>query len=60
MKEQKSMQIAFPRAGKPKRTAAQAWIERTNPLTRLSLRAAQNIYDTARGGGYTRLQYIYA
>ncbi len=60
MKEQKSMQIAFPRAGKPKRTAAQAWIERTNPLTRLSLRAAQNIYDTARGGGYTRLQYVYA
>lgn len=59
MKEQKSMQIAFPRAGKPKRTAAQAWIERTNPLTRLSLRAAQNIYDTARGG-YTRLQYMYA
>ena len=60
MKEQKSMQIAFPRAGKPKRTAAQAWIERTNPLTRLSLRAAQNIYVTARGGGYTRLQYVYA
>ena len=60
MNEQKSMQIAFPRAGKPKRTAAQAWIERTNPLTRLSLRAAQNIYDTARGGGYTRLQYVYA
>lgn len=60
MKEQKSMQIVFPRAGKPKRTAAQAWIERTNPLTRLSLRAAQNIYDTARGGGYTRLQYVYA
>ena len=60
MKEQKNMAIAFPRAAKPKRTAAQAWIERTNPLTRLSLRAAQNIYDTARGGGYTRLQYVYA
>jgi hypothetical protein len=60
MKEQKSMQIAFPRAAKPKRTSAQAWIERTNPLTRLSLRAAQSIYDTARGGGYTRLQYVYA
>ena len=50
----------MPRAAKRKRTAADAWIERTNPLTRLSLRAAQNIYDTARGGSYTRLQYIYS
>lgn len=52
--------MVLPRPGKARRTSAQAWIERTNPLTRLSLRAAQNIYDTARGGGYTRLQYIYA
>lgn len=52
--------MALPRAAKARRTGAQAWIERTNPLTRLSLRAAQSIYDTARGGGYTRLQYIYA
>lgn len=52
--------MVLPRPGKARRTSAQAWIERTNPLTRLSLRAAQGIYDTARGGGYTRLQYIYA
>ena len=52
--------MVLPRATKARRTGAQAWIERTNPLTRLSLRAAQSIYDTARGGGYTRLQYIYA
>lgn len=52
--------MALPRPGKARRTGARAWIERTNPLTRLSLRAAQGIYDTARGGGYTRLQYIYA
>ena len=52
--------MVLPRPGKARRTSAQAWIERTNPLTRLSLRAAQSIYDTARGGGYTRLQYIYA
>lgn len=52
--------MVLPRAAKARRTGAQAWIERTNPLTRLSLRAAQSIYDTARGGGYTRLQYIYA
>ena len=52
--------MVLPRPGKARRTSAQAWIERTNPLTRLSLRAAQGIYDTARGGGYARLQYIYA
>ena len=52
--------MVLPRPGKARRTSGQAWIERTNPLTRLSLRAAQGIYDTARGGGYTRLQYIYA
>ena len=52
--------MVLPRPGKARRTSAQAWIERTNPLTRLSLRAAQGIYDTARGGGYSRLQYIYA
>lgn len=52
--------MVLPRPGKARRTSAQAWIERTNPLTRLSLRAAQSIYDTARGGGYARLQYIYA
>lgn len=52
--------MVLPRAAKARRTSAQAWIERTNPLTRLSLRAAQSIYDTARGGGYARLQYIYA
>lgn len=46
-------------AKKQKRTANDAWLERTNPLTRLSLKAAQNIYDSARSGGYTRLQYIY-
>ena len=52
--------IIMPRPAKRRRTSADAWIERTNPLTRLSLRAAQSVYDTARGGGYTRLQYIYS
>lgn len=42
------------------RSAADAWLERQNPLTRLSMRAAQQIYDTARNGNYARLQYIYA
>ena len=42
------------------RSASDAWLERQNPLTRLSMRAAQQIYDTARNGNYARLQYIYA
>ena len=42
------------------RSAADAWLERQNPLTRLSMRTAQQIYDTARNGNYARLQYIYA
>lgn len=35
------------------------WIEITNPLTGLSLRQAQNIFDSARRGNYARIQYIY-
>lgn len=36
------------------------WLERTNPLTRLSIQTAQNIYDTARNGALARLQFIYS
>lgn len=50
--------VAMPRA-RTRRRPGDAWLERTNPLTRLGLRAAQNVYDSARGGSYTRLQYIY-
>ena len=43
-----------------RRTAASAWLERTNPLAGLSIRAAQRIYDAARGGDFSRIQYIYS
>lgn len=41
------------------RKGYKGWLERTNPLEGLSIREAQNIYDTARAGNYARLQYIY-
>jgi hypothetical protein len=49
--------VTFARA---RRNAASAWLERTNPLAGLSVRAAQRIYDAARGGDFSRIQYIYA
>ena len=52
--------IIMPQLKPRTRSAAAAWLERQNPLTRLSMRAAQQIYDTARNGNYARLQYIYA
>ena len=44
---------------KPKRTAGNAWIERTNPLYGLSIADARNIFDVARAHGSPRLQKIY-
>lgn len=52
--------LIFPAIKPRKRTAGDAWLERTNPLTRLSLRTAQSIYDSARSGSYARIQYIYS
>ncbi|MBR1608020.1 MAG: DUF935 family protein [Kiritimatiellae bacterium] len=43
-----------------RRTAASSWLERTNPLAGLSIRAAQRIYDAARGGDFSRIQYLYS
>lgn len=54
------MSIQIPTNFKAKRTAASAWLERTNPLAGLSVRAAQRIYDAARGGDYSRIQYLYS
>ena len=59
MKQKATKPIIFPNCRRHRRNGGEAWIERTNPLTRLSLRVAQNIYDSARTGGFTRLQYIY-
>lgn len=36
------------------------WLWRFNPLHGLSEIEAQNIYDAARGGNYSRLQWLYA
>lgn len=52
-------QMAVVPRARTRRRAGDAWLERTNPLTRLGIRAAQNVYDSARGGAYTRIQYIY-
>ena len=59
MKQKATKPIIFPNCRRHRRNGGEAWIERTNPLTRLSLRVAQNIYDSARTGAFTRLQYIY-
>lgn len=60
MKQKATKPIIFPNCRRHRRNGGEAWIERTNPLTRLSLRVAQNIYDSARTGAFTRLQYIYS
>ena len=54
------MPIQIPTNFKTRRTAASAWLERTNPLAGLSIRAAQRIYDAARGGDFSRIQYLYS
>ena len=43
-----------------RRTAADAWLERVNPLQGLTIRQAQGIFDAARGRGSALLQRIYA
>ena len=45
---------------KRRRTAADAWLERMNPLRGLSIRQAENIYDAARGGTYALLHLLYS
>lgn len=50
--------VTFP--ARERRTAASSWLERTNPLSGLTIRQAQAIYDAARGGDFSRIQYIYA
>lgn len=44
---------------KTKRTAANSWIERTNPLRGLTIAQAKGIYDIARAHGSPLLQKIY-
>lgn len=44
----------------PKKTAAMAYIEKMNPLQGLSIRDAQAIFDSARGGNTQRLHWIFA
>ena len=39
--------------------AAAAWLERSNPLTGLSIQTAQNIFDCARQGDTQRLHWLY-
>lgn len=46
-------------AQKAKRTAANSWIERTNPLRGLTIAQAKSIYDVARAHGSPLLQKIY-
>lgn len=41
------------------KSAGLAWIERTNPLRGLSIREAQTIFDSARGGDTQRLHWIF-
>lgn len=42
-----------------KKTAAMAWLEKTNPLVGLSIRTAQNIFDCARQGDTQRLHWLF-
>ena len=46
-------------ARREKSPAAQAWLERWNPLQGMSIREAQNIFDAARGGDTQRLHWIF-
>lgn len=44
---------------KVKKSAAESWLERTNPLVGLSIRTAQNIFDCARSGDTQRLHWLF-
>ncbi|MGN0846823.1 MAG: DUF935 family protein [Kiritimatiellia bacterium] len=46
-------------AKRERRTAAQAWLERMNPLAGLSIREAQGIFDAARDGDTQRLHWLF-
>ena len=39
--------------------AAHCWLERSNPLAGLSIRAAQSVFDAARSGDTQRLHWIF-
>lgn len=43
-----------------KRDASTAWLERTNPLTGMSITDLQNVFDAARGGDTQRLHWIFS
>ena len=42
-----------------KKDAAMAWLERTNPLTGMTIRDLQNVFDCARSGDTQRLHWIF-
>ena len=42
-----------------RKTASEAWLERSNPLTGMSIRDLQNVFDCARGGDTQRLHWIF-
>ena len=42
-----------------KKDAAIAWLERTNPLTGMTIRDLQNVFDCARNGDTQRLHWIF-
>lgn len=46
-------------ARRERKTAAQAWLERWNPLQGMSIREAQNIFDVARNGDTQRLHWLF-
>lgn len=52
--------MAYTIKTKYRRDASTAWLEQTNPLRGLSISQAQSIFDNARNGNYTLLQYIYS
>ena len=42
-----------------KKDASMAWLERTNPLTGMTIRDLQNVFDCARNGDTQRLHWIF-
>ena len=42
-----------------RKDAAMAWLERTNPLTGMTIRDLQNVFDCARNGDTQRLHWIF-
>lgn len=42
-----------------KKDAAMAWLERTNPLTGMTIRDLQSVFDCARNGDTQRLHWIF-